>query len=81
MEVLTGKRKGEAGSPTAYNTPIRDLSLSLAQLLFCHAIKDLLPQRHGSTVRQRELALRHKVSIGEERWSEHTEPIQDLQPE
>ena len=28
----------------------------------------------------RELALRHKVSLGGERWLEHTKPHPDVQP-
>ena len=30
---------------------------------------------------QRELALRHRVAVGKERWSEHTRALPDLEPE
>ena len=58
--------------------PNRDLNLFPAQLLFGYAIRDLLTVRPGQDTHaetwinrceQRELTLRHKVSLGGERWS------------
>jgi hypothetical protein len=71
------------------NTPVRELNLSPAQLLFGRPIRDFLPVRPGQYSpadtwidcrEKRELALRHKISLGGERWSEHTKPLPDLQP-
>ena len=71
------------------NTPIKGLGLSPAQLLFGRSFKDLLPVRGGDykpaetwiTCReQRELALCHRVSLGGERWSEHTKDLPELVP-
>ena len=71
------------------NTPIKGLDLSPAQLLFGRSIKDLLPVKGGDykpaetwiTCREhREKALRHRVSLGGERWSEHTKSLPQLIP-
>ena len=71
------------------NTPIKGLGLSPAQLLFGRSIKDLLPVRGGdykptetwSTCREyREKALRHRVSLGGERWAENTKSLPKLIP-
>ena len=69
------------------NTPIKGLGLSPAQLLFGRSIKDLLPVKGGDykpaetwiTCReQREQALRHRVSLGGERWAEHSKALPKL---
>ena len=69
------------------NTPVSDLELSPAQLLFGRPIRDHLPIKPGlfnpsevwvTNREQRELALRHRVSRGGERWSEHTRPLPKL---
>ena len=63
------------------STPVQDLAISPAQMLFGRPIRDHLPVKPGLfqpsevwvTARdQRELALRHRVSQGGERWAEHT---------
>ena len=65
-------------------TPIKGLGLSPAQLLFGMSMKDLLPVRAGDykpaetwiTCReQHEEALLHRVSLGGERWAEHTKAL------
>ena len=69
------------------NTPVTDLELSPAQLLFGRPIRDHLPIKPGlfnpaevwvTNREQRELALRHRVTRGGERWSEHTRPLPKL---
>ena len=72
------------------NTPVRELNLSAAQLLFGRPIRDFLPVKPGqyspadTWIDCREkgelVALRHKISLGGERWSEHTRPLPELQP-
>ena len=58
-------------------------------MLFGRPIRDHLPVKPGLfqpsevwvTARdQRELALRHRVAVGLERWSEHTKALPDLKP-
>ena len=58
------------------NTPLQDLAISPAQMLFGRAIRDHLPVKPGlfkpsevwiTTRDQRELALRHRISVGKER--------------
>ena len=69
------------------NMPIKGLGLSPAQLLFGRSIKDLLPMKGGVykpaetwiTFReQREQALRHRVSLGGERWAERSKMLPKL---
>ena len=71
------------------NTPVQDLAISPAQMLFGRPIRDHLPVKPGLfqpsevwvTARdQRELALRHRVAVGKERWAEHTKALPDLKP-
>ena len=69
------------------NTSIKGLGLYPAQLLFGRSIKDLLPVKGGAykpaetwiTCReQREQSLCHRVSLGGERWVEHTKALPKL---
>ena len=69
------------------NTPVHDIALSPAQLLFGRPIRDHLPIRPGlfnpsevwvTNREQRELALRHRVFRDHERWAEHTRPLLGL---
>ena len=71
------------------NTPIQGLNLSPAQLLFGRPIRDFLPVKPGQFCpsdvwvdcrERRELALRHKLSLGGERWSAHTKSLPPLSP-
>ena len=72
------------------NTSVQDLALSPAQMLFGRPIRDHLPVKPGLfqpsevwvTARdQRELALRQRVAVLKERWSEHKKALPDLKPE
>ena len=69
------------------NTPVQDLAISPAQILFDRPIRVHLPVKPGlfqpsevwvSAKDQRESALRHRVAVGKERWSEHTNVLPDL---
>ena len=70
------------------NSPVRDINLSPAQLLFGRPIRDFLPIRPDlykpSEVwvdcrEKRELALRHRTSLGGERWAQHTRDLPSLE--
>ena len=71
------------------NTPVNDINFSPAQLLFGRPIRDFLPIRPGSfkpsdvwvdCAEKRELALRHRLSLGTERWSKSTKELPALVP-
>ena len=69
------------------NTPLDGIQFSPAQLLFGRPIRDFLPIRPGKfspsevwvdCAEKRELAMRRRLSLGGERWSEHTRALAPL---
>ncbi len=69
------------------NTPDPGTKLSPAMCLFGRPIRDLIPILPGKyhphptwtdTLHQREVALRHRHMTHQEKWSEHTKPLQPL---
>ena len=69
------------------NTPDPATKLSPAMCLFGRPIRDLIPILPGKyhphptwkdTLHQREVALRHRHMTHQEKWSEHTKPLQPL---
>ena len=69
------------------NTPDSEYNLSPAQLVFGRPIRDFLPIRPGNfspsevwidNREKRELAHRHRILKGEERWSQHTRSLEPL---
>ena len=69
------------------NTPDQEWKLSPSQLLFGRPVRDFLPVKPGlfnpSKVwvdcrEKRELAMRHRLSLGAERWSVGTRQLPDL---
>ena len=70
------------------NTPDPEWKLSPAQLIFGRPVRDFLPIKMNMynpaevwiTDREtRELALRHRMHMGQERWSQHTKDLAGLQ--
>ena len=71
------------------NTPLNDIKLSPAQIVFGRPIRDFLPVKPGlyrpadvwiDNAEKRELALKKRVYKGLERWSEHSKIQPKLQP-
>ena len=71
------------------NTPLNDINLSPAQIMFGRPIRDFLPVKPGlyrpadvwvDNAEKRELALKKRLYRGLERWSEHTKHQPALQP-
>ena len=71
------------------NTPLNDINLSPAQILFGRPVRDFLPVKPGlyrpadvwvDNAEKRELALKKRLYQGLERWSEHTKNQPALQP-
>ena len=72
---------------TYRNTPDPATHCSPAMALFGRAIRDFIPVERGkympshiwsTAMQQRELALRHRWSLGREKWSEHTRLLHPL---
>ena len=71
------------------NTPLNDLKLSPAQLVFGRPIRDFLPVKPNmfkpsevwvDNAEKRELAMKKRLYLGLERWSEKTRPQSNLSP-
>ena len=71
------------------NTPLNDINLSPAQILFGRPMRDFLPVKPSmyspadvwvDNAEKRELALKKRLYRGLERWSEHTKSQGMLQP-
>ena len=71
------------------NTPLNDINLSPAQIVFGRPVRDFLPVKPGlykpqdvwiDNAEKRELALKKRLYRGLERWSEHTKHQPALQP-
>ena len=71
------------------NTPLNDINLSPAQIVFGRPIRDFLPVKPGlyrpadvwmDNAEKRELALKKRLYKGLERWSEHTRSQPALHP-
>ena len=71
------------------NTPLNDINLSPAQILFGRPMRDFLPVKPSmyspadvwvDNAEKRELALKKRLYRGLERWSEHTKSQGILQP-
>ena len=69
------------------NTPLDGIQFSPAQLLYGRPIRDFQPIRPGKfrpadvwvdCREKRELAMRHRLSLGGERWSQHTRELPPL---
>ena len=71
------------------NTPLNDINISPAQIIFGRPVRDFLPVKPGlytpsdvwmNNAEKRELALKKRLCRGLERWSEHTKRQPALQP-
>ena len=71
------------------NTPLNDVKLSPAQLVFGRPIRDFLPVKPNmfkpsevwvDNAEKRELAMKKRLNFGLERWSEKTRPQSQLSP-
>ena len=71
------------------NTPLNDVKLSPAQLVFGRPIRDFLPVQPNmfkpsevwvDNAEKRELAMKKRLYLGLERWSEKTRPLSQLSP-
>ena len=71
------------------NTPLNDVKLSPAQLVFGRPIRDFLPVKPDmfkpsevwvDNAEKRELAMKKRLCVGLERWSEKTRPQSQLSP-
>ena len=71
------------------NTPLNDINLSPAQIIFGRPVRDFLPVKPDlyrpqdvwvDNAEKRELALKRRLYKGLERWSEHTRSQPALEP-